>query len=164
MEILIDNKYIKLQKKDRKLNTEAPAMRINMQNGETKVIGMMADKVQVIITINNNNDLNTLLIDIIKKYQKANIYLISSSDLNSDIDKSMCSNDFKDVTLKLGVYIDDSLCAKSIFIINKDGEFTYKQIVPNLQDNFNLNEFDKALNEAISFKKKGHTHENWMTV
>ena len=76
----------------------------------------------------------------------------------------MSSSDFKDATLKLGVYIDDTLCAKSIFIINKDGEFIYKQVVPNLEDKFNLNEFDTALDEAISFKKKGHTHENWMSV
>lgn len=164
MEILIDNKLIKLQKKDRKLNTEAPSIRLKMLNGETKVIGMMADKVQVIITINNHNDLETLLVDTITKYQKANIYLISSNDLNNDIDKSMSSSDFKDATLKLGVYIDDTLCAKSIFIINKDGEFIYKQVVPNLEDKFNLNEFDTALDEAISFKKKGHTHENWMSV
>ena len=68
MEILIDNKLIKLQKKDRKLNTEAPSIRLKMLNGETKVIGMMADKVQVIITINNHNDLETLLVDTISKY------------------------------------------------------------------------------------------------
>jgi thiol peroxidase len=33
-----------------------------------------------------------------------------------------------------------------------------------LTNEFDLNNFDTSLNEAIKFKKKGHTHENWMGV
>ncbi|MEA3353210.1 MAG: hypothetical protein U9Q33_05310, partial [Campylobacterota bacterium] len=63
-----------------------------------------------------------------------------------------------------GVYATDELCAKSIFIINKEGEIVYKEILEDLESEFNLKVFDKKLTEAIKFKKKGHTHENWMGV
>ena len=66
--------------------------------------------------------------------------------------------------MKFGVNVDKELCAKSIFIINKDGEFVYKEIVANLVTQFDLTSFDDALDAAIKFRKKGHVHENWMGV
>ncbi len=54
------------------------------------------------------------------------------------------------------------MCAKSIFIIDKEGNVFYKQITDNIESAFDLNDFDVKLNETISFKKKGDVHENWM--
>lgn len=165
MEIEIDNKKVVLQKKDRAIGSEAPAMRIKMDNGETKVIGMMADKVQVLVSVPNEESLSDGFIQILDKHStKSLIYIISSKPITKLLENYDTTSDFKDFSLKMGVNIDDSLCAKSIFIINKDGEIVYKEIVSNLTNEFDLNNFDTSLNEAIKFKKKGHTHENWMGV
>lgn len=165
MEITINNEKIILQKKDRKIGAEAPAIKIKMLNKEEMIIGMMAPKVQTIITLPYKDSLSDEMEDLINKYNdKSSIYIISSEILPNDIDNKTSSIDFRNISLKLGVYVDDKVCAKSIFIINKDGEFVYKQIVPDLFTEFDLLEFDNALNDAINYKKKGHTHENWMGV
>jgi len=164
LEIEIDNNKVVLQKKDRAIGTEAPAIRVKMDDGETKVIGMMADKIQVFITMPNEESLTSELESILTKHTKALIYIISANPITKSLNNIDTSSDFKDFSLKMGVNVDDTLCAKSIFIINKDGEIEYKEIVPNLTDEFNLTQFDESLDKAIKFKKKGHTHENWMGV
>lgn len=163
MEILIDDKKIELQKKERKVGTEAPAVRVKMLNGETNVIGMMADKVQVMLTLPKEDSLSDKLADIINKHSaKSIVYIISSKKLLKNIDESSSSIDFKDFSMKFGVYANEEYCAKSIFIIDKEGEFVYKEIVGDLDSEFDLEVFDKALEDAINFKRKGHVHENWM--
>lgn len=163
MQIDLNGQKILLQKKQRKLDDEAPAIRIKMLDGKAKVIGMMAHKVQVFITLPYQNSLSDELEKIIKKYQERSlIYLISSSKLDKETDLSNSSIEFKNLAMKMGVYIDETLCAKSIFIINKDGQIVYMDILENLKDEFDLKKFDTALNQAIKFKKSGHTHENWM--
>ena len=165
MEVLVDGKKLALGKKERKVGGEAPSVRIKMLNGETKVIGMMAEKVQCMITLANSYDLNEALLNVINKHkEKANIYVVSSSELETSYDNAMTSYDFKDFTLKFGVNIDDDTCAKSIFIINKDGEIEYKELLADLVSEFDLAKLDEELDAAIKFKKKGHTHENWMGV
>jgi thiol peroxidase len=165
LEVIINNEKIALQKKDRKVGSEAPALRVKMLSGETKVIGMMADKVQVFITLPFEDSLSNELESIINKHkEKSNIYIISSTNLEKDVDNSSSSVEFKDFSLKMGVFVNDTLCAKSIFIINKDGEIVYKEVLEDLVSEFDLNGFDENLDGAIKFKKKGHTHENWMGV
>ncbi len=164
MEILHNGEKIQLQKKNRKLGDEAPAMRVTMDSGETKVIGMMADKVQVFITIPYKDGLSDAMEEIILKHkEKSLIYLISAEKYENDLGIDT-STDFQNFTLKMGVNLNDSLCAKSIFIINKDGEIVYKEVVKSLKEEFDTLSFNTALDEAIRFKKKGHTHENWMGV
>ena len=165
MEIILNGKKVSLQKKDRKLKSEAPAIKLSMDSGESKVIGMMAEKVQVFITIPYSDGLSDSMTNILNKHKlKSNIYIVSSCSLDNKIKDIGFSTDFKNFSLKLGVNIDDTLCAKSIFIINKDGEFIYKEILETLEGEFDIEKFDIALDEAIKFKKKGHTHENWMGV
>ncbi|WP_304546440.1 hypothetical protein [Sulfurimonas microaerophilic] len=165
MEVVVNGRKLELQKKERLVGGEAPAARVKMNSGETKVIGMMADKVQCMITLSNSYDLNGSLLEVIEKHkEKANIYVISSSELENSYDEDMCSYDFKDFSLKYGVNIDDSTCAKSIFIIDKEGEIIYKEVLDDLVSEFNLELLDSELDRAIKFKKKGHTHENWMGV
>jgi len=165
VEINFNNTLVELGKKQREVGGEAPAIKVMMSNGEEKIIGMMADKVQAMITVNNDSDITDSLIQIMEKYyEKANIYIISSSQIDIVLDRSMTSSDFKNYSLKMGVNIDDNYCAKSMFIINKDGEIVHKSIVYDIDGEFDLATFDTKLDEAISFKKKGHTHENWMGV
>jgi len=165
VEVLVDGKKIVLQKKYRKVGDEAPAVKIKMLNGQEKVIGMMSDKIQVMVTLPYSHSLNVDLIQCIHKHREhTNIYLISSDLFYFKVNKEYSSMDFENFTLKYGVNIDSSLCAKSIFIINKNGEIEYMQILDNLVDDFDLNKFDSELSRIINFKKKGHTHEHWMSA
>jgi len=165
MEIEVNGEKLLLQKKERKLGSEAPALRVKMLDGETKVIGMMADKVQVLISLPYKDSMSDSLYSIIDKHNaKSLIYTISSQTLDKNVDEACSSIEFKDYSLKMGVYLNDEVCAKSIFIVNKDGEIVYKEILNTLDSEFDTELFDESLDEAIKFKKKGHTHENWMGV
>jgi thiol peroxidase len=144
-----------------------------MLDGESKVIGMMAPKIQVMITTPNIKDYNNGLHDILKKFQsKILVYIITTSSKDDikkvasvfNLDEGTVSNDFNKFSLKFGVNLNESLVAKSLFIIDKEGVIKYKEIPSNAEYKLNLDEFETSLEEVINFKVKGHTHENWMGV
>jgi thioredoxin-dependent peroxiredoxin len=173
MEVTYKNKSYALGKKDRKIEGEAPAVRVKMLDNETKVIGLMAPSVQVMITLNDVNKYNSDMHEVITTTKrKVNAYIITTSDTEQmediaekfAIDKGFISNDFKDFSLKFGVNIDDSMIADSIFVIDKEGLIKYKEIPADLEDEFKIEDFSITLNETVNFKPKGHTHENWMGV
>lgn len=173
MEVTYKNKAYTLGKKDRKIEGEAPAVRVKMANDETKVIGLMAPSVQVMITLNDVNKYNSDMNEVITTTKrKVNAYIITTSDLEQiediaekfALDKGFISNDFKDFSLKFGVNIDDTMVANSIFVIDKEGVIKYKEISADLEDDFKIEDFSITLNEVVNFKPTGHTHENWMGV
>jgi thiol peroxidase len=165
LEVTVNNQIVKLQQKDRKLDSEAPAIKLRMSDNEDKVIGMMAENVQVFITLFSFDKLTKELEDLILNYsQKANIYVICNKLSTHNLYNGFVSDDFLNISKKMGVCINNKSCANSIFIINKDGLIKYKTILSTVEENFDLENFEKNLNEVINFKKKGHTHENWMGV
>jgi thioredoxin-dependent peroxiredoxin len=173
MEVIYKKETYTLGKKDRAIESEAPAVRITMLNDETKVIGMMADKTQIMITLPCIKAYNNSLHNILQEYSsKSTVYIVTKSNDDNlekvkedyDIDSGFISNEFKNFSLKFGVNIDDELFAKSIFIIDKEGVIKYKQIPSNIESSFDLGEFKDKLHETVNFKQKGHTHENWMGV
>ena len=173
MEVKYKKEFYILKEKDRKIGSEAPAIRMKMLNDETKVIGMMAPKIQVMITLPNIKDYNNGLHDILKKSaSKLLVYIITSSPEEEirriekafELDAGFISNDFSKFSLKFGVNISDTLIAKSIFLIDKEGIVQYKEIPNNCEHSFDLDDFETSLEELINFKQKGHTHENWMGV
>jgi len=165
MNVMINDKSVELQKKDRKIGSEAPAVKLKMLSGDEKVIGMMADKVQVIFTLPYSHSLNEDIIKLIHKHRdKTNIYLISSDEFFYKVNKDYSSKDFKKFSIKFGVYINDDICAKSVFIIDKEGEIVYKDILPEVKNNFDINKLNSEIQKAVDFKRKGHIHENWMAV
>lgn len=165
MKVLTSDGSVELQKKDRAVGSEAPAARVKMLSGEEKVIGMMADKVQVMLTLPYSHSLNEKIIKTIHRFRdKANVYLISSDEFGYNVNKNYSSMDFENFCLKYGVYIDENVCAKSIFIIDKDGEIVFKDVLPDLISEFDVEELDAEISKAVDFKKKGHTHENWMSA
>lgn len=173
MKINVGENIFELQKKIRKVGGEAPSVRLKVESGETKVVGMMADKIQVFITLANINDFNQGFKDIITEFENRTFFYIVTSSSTSkvfqtinkyDLDKGSISSEFSDFSMKFGVNIEDKMVANSIFIINKDGEFTYIEIPLNISDKLDLDMFKVKLKEAVEFKKKGHTHENWMGV
>lgn len=152
-----------LYTKERKIGSEAPAISLEMLNGETKIIGMMATKIQVMISLPYAHSFSSNLQELIMAYtDKVFIYVISSVTPEHIINPACTSVDFVEFAKKFGVYIDEHLCAKSLFIINKDGQVVYREITHDVEDAFDLETFETKLDEAIHFKKKGHVHENWM--
>jgi thioredoxin-dependent peroxiredoxin len=173
MEITYKNKAYTLGTKDRKIEAEAPAVRVKMANNEVKVIGLMAPSVQVMITLNDINKYNSEIHKVINTTKrKVNAYIITSSDEEQiediaekfALEKDFISNDFKNFSLKFGVNIDDSMLANSIFVIDKEGVIKYKEIPSDLEEDFKIEDFSTNLNEVVNFKPTGHTHENWMGV
>lgn len=173
MEVTYKTKSFTLGKKERNVEGEAPAVRVKMADNETKVIGLMAPSVQVMITLNDVNKYNSDLHEVITTTKrKVNAYIITTSDAEQiedvvekfALDKGFISNDFKDFSLKFGVNIDDSMIANSIFVIDKEGVIKYKEIPSDLENDFKIEDFSITLNETVNFKPKGHTHENWMGV
>ncbi len=173
MEVTYKDKSYTLGKKERNVEGEAPAVRVKMLDNETKVIGLMAPAVQVMVTLNDVSKYTSALHEVITTTKKkVNAYIITTSSKEDmekiaeefSIDKGTISNDFKDFSLKFGINIDDSTTANSIFVIDKEGIIKYKEIPANLEDDFNLEDFSITLNETVNFKPKGHTHENWMGV
>ncbi len=173
MEVKYKKEFYILKQRERKVDSEAPAVRVEMLDGESKVIGMMAPKIQVMLTSPNIKDYNNGLHDILKKFEsKILVYIITNSPISDikkvasvfGIDESMLSNDFNKFSLKFGVNLNESLIAKSVFIIDKEGVIRYKEIPSNAEYKLDLDEFETALEEVINTKVKGHTHENWMSV
>ncbi|RXJ68551.1 hypothetical protein CRV08_06900 [Halarcobacter ebronensis] len=171
MEVTYKDEIYTLGQKERKVETEAPAVRVEMLNNETKVIGMMAPKIQVLITLPCIKAYNNALHNILQEYSsKLVIYIITKSanenieKIKADylLDEGFISNNFKDFSLKFGVNINDNLLAKSIFVVDKEGIIKYIQIPSNIETSFDLEEFKTELQKIVNFKQKGHTHENWM--
>ncbi len=173
MEVTYKKEVFSLGKRERKVESEAPAVRVKMINGDTKVIGMMAPRIQVMITLpcikSYNNELHNILTE---HSSKILVYIVTKSNDDNlkkikekySIEDGFISNDFKDFSLKFGVNMSDELIAKSIFIIDKEGIIKYKEIPSNIETSFDLEKFKTTLFEIVNFKQKGHSHENWMGV
>ncbi|MGB5918278.1 hypothetical protein [Arcobacter sp.] len=173
MEVKYKKEFYILKQKERKIDSEAPAVKVEMLNGESKVIGMMAPKIQIMLSSPNIKDYNNGLHDVLKKFEsKILVYIItnsSSSDIKKittvfGLDEGNISNDFSKFSLKFGVNLSETLIAKSVFLIDKEGVIKYKEIPSNAEYKLNLDEFETSLEEVINLKVKGHTHENWMGV
>jgi thiol peroxidase len=54
--------------------------------------------------------------------------------------------------------------ARAVFIVDRDGVLRYKEIVSEVTDEVNYDSCTQALQEVLSEKKTGHTHEEWMSV
>lgn len=171
MEVIYQNRTYTLTKKARKVGGEAPAVRAKMLSNETKVIGMMAPKIQVMVALPTIEGFTQELNAILNEYAtKTLVYVITSSTAAQaesitrefDFDEACICVDFKDFANKFGVNMEDVLIAKSLFIIDKEGEITYIDILENSENSFDLTAFKDALHEIVNRKVKGHTHENWM--
>ena len=70
------------------------------------------------------------------------------------IDNLVVGSDYvnKDFANAYGVLMEDNklkgLCARAVFVVNRNGEVTYKQIVPEVTDEPNYEEVLEAIKEA----------------
>lgn len=173
MQVSYQNRSYTLGKKERKVGGEAPAVRIKMLNDETKVIGMMAPKTQVMVTLCNIEMFSQELLDILGQTPHKIIYYVVTSSSSENLEKVVStfdllsenvSCDFKEFASKFGINMEEEHIANALFIINKEGEINYIQIPQTIEEGLNLEEFKTSLTGIISQKQKGHTHENWMGV
>ncbi|KIM05770.1 MAG: hypothetical protein KN64_01840 [Sulfurovum sp. AS07-7] len=162
MKITINGEERTLQKRQRAVGSEAPAVKLKLKSGEDKVIGMMANKIQLICML--SHEPSDELVEIINaNEEKVLSYIVSCVSFDTkNLDDEKCSFDFYNLAMKFGVCVDETLCADSIFLIDKEGMIVYKEIITEENRNFDLEGFKKALDEAVNFKRKGHVHENWM--
>lgn len=173
MEVTYKNKKYTLSKKERKVGGEAPSVRIKMLNDEIKVIGMMAPKTQVMVSLTQAKTYSKALHEILETYPHKIISYVVSSDTQDALEslaiefglaKENVSIDFKEFASKFGLNMEDEHIAQSLFIINKEGEIAYIQLPEEVESELNLEELKTQLHEVVSLKQKGHTHENWMGV
>ena len=155
--------------KDRKVGGEAPSVRVKMASGEEKIIGMLAVKIQVFITLDDINSYTKELHEILYgNTKKVFGYMITRSGEDEmsaiikdyGIDQGLITNQWVEFSKKFGLNATEGVLANSVFVVDKEGVITYKEIA----DTLDLANFDANLTELINYKPKGHTHENWMSV
>ena len=140
-----------------------------MMSGEEKIIGMLAVKIQVFLTLDDISTYTKELHEILYgNTKKVFGYIITrSSDAEVEkkieefgIDKGLVTNQWSDFSKKFGLNANESVIANSVFVVDKEGIITYREIAENID----LINFESNLTELINYKPKGHSHENWMSV
>lgn len=152
--------------KNRKVGDEAPAIKLKMFNSEDKIVGMLAVKIQVFISLDNIKKYSKELHEILlKNSDKIFAYIVTSSsdeDVKSivdefNIDSGFISNIYEEFSKKFGLNDEADKISDSIFIVDKEGLITY------ISKSLDLDNFNESLNKLINYKPKGHSHENWMS-
>lgn len=182
MDITVHGTVTPLLGKEQKVGSEAPAARINKLDGSQNVIGMIAPQVQLLIAIPSlKTEVCSLgakkFNELLKQKSKLTSYMITTDDDNfvADfvekegidaaevvIDKSL------NFAKKYGLQISEGRLkdrlARAVFVIDRDGLIAYKEVVPEIVDEVNYDACIEAVEELLSEKKSGHTHEEWMSV
>jgi thiol peroxidase len=165
--------------KQRKIGGEAPSSRVFKSLNAEIIIGMMAENVQLLVSVYslNNEDskiIVTTLEDKFKDVKKLNLVLVvnnSFEDIESfktsnNITKTIITQDKNgDFAKRFGVGLEgdeyNENIANGIFIIDKEAELKGVEYFLTVDEN-KLNEIYDLTMETVNFKQTGHTHENWM--
>ncbi|MEA1918526.1 MAG: redoxin family protein [Campylobacterota bacterium] len=168
--------------KEVKIGGEAPAARITKLDGSQNVIGMIAPTAQLIIAIPSlKTEVCSLgakkFNDLIKQFKKLQTIMVTTDDL--DFVKEYAETECIDAAelvidtdrqfaKKFGLLIDggklNNRLARAVFVIDREGEVVYKEIVPEIVDEVDYDACIAAVDRAANEIKKGHTHEEWMSV
>lgn len=162
---------------------EAPAARIKKLDGTTNVIGMIAPTVQLLIAIPSlktevcslgAKKFNDLVKDLGKKLTTIMITtdpidFLQQYQADEKIENAeIVLDEERNFAKKYGVLISEGKLkdrlARAVFIIDREGKIAYKEIVGEVVDEI---DYEKCLEHATALaneKKKGHTHEDWMSV
>lgn len=175
MEVLVNGKSKVLSGKVRKVKAEAPSARIVKIDGSQNVIGMIAPTIQILVTIPNLDKFKNEILELEAKeinLKKVSITIVTTEE-KEKVNEFIKSNTLEkiefvfdemgDFSKKFGVMLDSEFkLAHSLFLIDKEGTIQYIEITSDIFEKLNLELAFKALNEILSEKKKGHSHENWM--
>lgn len=182
MQITVHGTPTPLEGKKLTVGGEAPAARITKLDGTKNVIGMIAPTVQLLIAIPSlKTEVCSLgakrFDELLRPYKKLTATIITTDDIDSvkayaereSIEGAEIVIDAdRNFAKKYGLLITEGKLkdrlARAVYVIDRDGLITYKELVPEVVDEVDyetcIAEVDKLVNE----KKSGHTHENWMSV
>jgi len=182
MEITVHGTPTNLSGKDISVGMEAPAARIMKLDGTNNVIGMIAPNIQLLIAIPSlKTEVCSLgakkFNDLVKQFKKLDAVMVTTDDLDfvkEYADKECIDNaeividKDRNFAKKFGLLIMEGKLkdrlARAVYVIDKEGIITYKELVPEIVDEVNYDACIEAINTILQEKKKGHTHENWMSV
>lgn len=140
--------------REQKVGNSPLATRITMNNGKRKFIGTVSNKLQLVITLPSQQIVNEKLQKLFNKYHKqVLIYLISPKEIaqNKNV---MHSTDFLKLSKKLGLFVDNQECGKSVFIIDGNRKIVYTEISRTLHGTFNIDLLDKTLQKILMQKSE----------
>jgi thioredoxin-dependent peroxiredoxin len=182
MQITVHGTPTELLGKNVAIGGEAPAARITKLDGSQNVIGMIAPNTQLIIAIPSlKTEVCSLgakkFNELVKEFKKLDTIMVTTDDLDfvkdyvhtESIDSAEIVIDKdRNFAKKFGLLISEGKLkdrlARAVFIIDREGLVAYKELVGEIVDEVDYDACISAINTIVSEKKKGHTHENWMSV
>ena len=182
MQITVHATPTELLGKELVVGKEAPAARITKLDGSKNVIGMIAPNIQLLVAIPSlKTEVCSLgakkFNEMVKGIRKLSTIMITTDDLEfvkafqgqECIDSAeLVVDEERQFAKKFGILIADGKLkdrlARAVFIIDREGLIAYKEIVHEITDEVDYDACLAAINELVSQKQKGHTHENWMSV
>jgi thiol peroxidase len=182
MEITVHGTPTPLTGKEQNPGKEAPAARVTKLDGSKNVIGMIAPTAQLLIAIPSlKTEVCSLgakkFNDLIKQFPKLTTTMITTDDIDfvkdyaerESIDAAELVIDTdRNFAKKYGLLISEGKLkdrlARAVFVIDRDGVIAYKELVPEIVDEVDYDACIEAVSKIANEKKKGHTHEEWMSV
>lgn len=182
MQITVHGTPTQLLGKKIGIGNEAPAARITKLDGTQNVIGMIAPTTQLLIAIPSlKTEVCSLgakkFNDMVKKFSKLSTTMITTDDIdflneyakNESIENAEIVIDTNlNFAKKYGLQISEGKLkdrlARAVYVVDREGLIIYKEIVPEIVDEVNYDACLEVIESAVSEKKKGHTHEEWMSV
>ncbi len=182
MQITVHGTPTELLGKDLKVGAEAPAARVTKLDGSKNVIGMIAPTAQLLIAIPSlKTEVCSLgakkFNDLVATFKKLSAVMVTTDDLDfvrefaqkeGISDAELVVDTDKNFAKKYGVLISEgklkNRLARAVFVIDRDGLLTYKEIVGEIVDEVDYDACIAAVDAAANEVKKGHTHEEWMSV
>lgn len=182
MHITVHGTLTPLLGKKTEVGKEAPSARITQLDGMQNVIGMIAPNVQLLIAIPSlKTEVCSLgakkFNDLIKEFSKLTTYMVTTDDIEFvkeyaqregiESAKIVIDKD-RNFAKKYGLLISEGKLkdrlARAVYVVDRDGLIVYKELVGEIVDEVDYDACIEAVRAAVSVKKKGHTHEEWMSV
>jgi len=182
MKITVHGTPTELTGKEIVIGSEAPAARITKLDETQNVIGMIAPNTQLIIAIPSlKTEVCSLgarkFNELVKQFKKLDTIMVTTDDLEFVKDYAKTESiDNAEIVIdkersfakKFGLLISEGKLkdrlARAVFVIDREGIVAYKELVSEIVDEVDYEACIEAINNIMSTKQKGHTHENWMSV
>ncbi|MBU0721057.1 redoxin domain-containing protein [bacterium] len=182
MEITVHGTPTPLDGKNVSIGKEAPAARITKLDGSQNVIGMISPNAQLLIAIPSlKTEVCSLgakkFNELVKKFKKLDTIMVTTDDLDfvKDYAQKECIDcaqlvvdTERNFAKKYGLLIREGKLkdrlARAVYVVDREGIIAYKELVGEIVDEVNYEACIEAIDAILSEKKKGHTHENWMSV
>lgn len=182
MNITVHGTLTALEGKEVNIGREAPSARITKLDGSKNVIGMIAPNTQLIISIPSlKTEVCSLgakkFNELVKQFKKLDTIMVTTDDIEfvKEYVKSENINSAElviDTDLnfakKYGLLIKEgklkNRLARAVYLIDREGLIAYKELVGEIVDEVDYDACMEAVHKILNEEKKGHTHENWMSV